>query len=105
MFQLAVREDALGVTVSYKGKTVVLTLDQALASVSGRLVALPAPPVRGPAPGRRWLVPAEFISRALALVYDAKLDLRKPSRLADRRRSCACRACRCATKPPAPARG
>jgi N-acetylmuramoyl-L-alanine amidase len=81
MFQLAVREDALGVTVSYKGKTVVVTLDQALASVSGRLIALPAPPVRGPAPARRWLVPAEFISRALALVYDAKLDLRKPSRL------------------------
>jgi N-acetylmuramoyl-L-alanine amidase len=81
MFQLAVREDALGVTVSYKGKTIVLTLDQALASVAGRLISLPAPPARGPAPGRRWLVPAEFISRALALVYDAKLDLRKPSRL------------------------
>ena len=81
MFQLAVREDALGMTVSYKGKTIVLTLDQALASVSGRLVSLPAPPVRGPAPGRRWLVPAEFINRALALVYDTKLDLRKPSRL------------------------
>jgi N-acetylmuramoyl-L-alanine amidase len=81
MFQLAVREDALGVTVSYKGKTIVLTPDQALASVSGRLVALPAPPVRGPAPARRWLVPTDFISRALTLVYDVKLDLRKPSRL------------------------
>jgi N-acetylmuramoyl-L-alanine amidase len=81
MFQLAVREDALGVTVSYKGKTIVLTLDQALASVSGRLISLPAPPTRGPAPGRRWLVPTEFINRALALVYDAALDLRKPSRL------------------------
>jgi N-acetylmuramoyl-L-alanine amidase len=81
MFQLAVREDALGVTVSYKGKTIVLTLDQALASVSGRLISLPAPPVRGPAPARRWLVPAEFISRALSLVYDARLDLRRPSRL------------------------
>jgi N-acetylmuramoyl-L-alanine amidase len=81
MFQLAVREDALGVTVSYKGKTIVLTLDQALASVSGRLISLPAPPVRGPAPARRWLVPAEFISRALSLVYDSRLDLRRPSRL------------------------
>src|SRR5262249_28500070 len=40
-FQLAVREDALGaITVSYKGKTIVLTPDQALASVSGRLVSL-----------------------------------------------------------------
>jgi N-acetylmuramoyl-L-alanine amidase len=78
-FQLAVREDALGaITVSYKGKTIVLTPDQALASVSGRLISLPAPPSRS---GRRWLVPVEFISRALGLIYDARLDLRKPSRL------------------------
>ena len=79
MFQLTVREDALGVTVTYKGKTVVLTVDQPLASVSGRLVSLPATPIRNQA--RRWLVPAEFISRALALIYDAKLDLRRPARL------------------------
>jgi len=78
-FQVAVREDALGaVTVTYKGKTIVLTPDQALASVSGRLVSLPAPPSRS---GRRWLVPVEFISRALALIYDARLDLRKTSNL------------------------
>ena len=79
MFQLTVREDALGVTVAYKGKTIVLTVDQPLASVSGRLVSLPATPIRNQA--RRWLVPAEFISRALALIYDAKLDLRRPARL------------------------
>jgi N-acetylmuramoyl-L-alanine amidase len=78
-FQLTVREESLGaMTVSYKGKTIVLTPDQALASVSGRLVSLPAPPTRN---GRRWLVPVEFISRALSLIYDARLDLRKPSRL------------------------
>ena len=78
-FQLTVREESLGaVTVSYKGKTIVLTPDQALASVAGRLVSLPAPPSRN---GRRWLVPVEFISRALSLIYDARLDLRKPSRL------------------------
>src|SRR4051794_22499085 len=78
-FQLTVREESLGaVTVSYKGKTIVLTPDQALASVSGRLVSLPAPPSRS---GRRWLVPVEFISRALALIYDQRLDLRKPARL------------------------
>jgi hypothetical protein len=42
-FQLTIREDALNaITVSYKGKTIVLTPDQALASVSGRLVSLPA---------------------------------------------------------------
>jgi N-acetylmuramoyl-L-alanine amidase len=78
-FQLALREESYGAfTVSYKGKTILLTPDQAIASVSGRLISLPAPPSRN---GRRWLVPVEFISRALALIYDARLDLRKPSRL------------------------
>ncbi|HEY1911926.1 MAG TPA: stalk domain-containing protein, partial [Vicinamibacterales bacterium] len=78
-FQLAVRDEAGAITVSYKGKTIILTPEQALASVSGRLVSLPAAPARGA--GRRWLVPEEFVSRALALIYDVKLDLRKPSRL------------------------
>jgi N-acetylmuramoyl-L-alanine amidase len=78
-FQLTVREESLGaVTVSYKGKTIVLTPDQALASVAGRLVSLPAPPARN---GRRWLVPVDFIGRALSLIYDVRLDLRKPSHL------------------------
>ena len=36
-FQLAVREEAGAVTVSYRGRTVVLTPNQPLASVSGRL--------------------------------------------------------------------
>ena len=77
-FQLAVREDTLGaLSITYKGKTIVLT-NQALASVAGRLVSLPAPAARA---GRRWLVPVEFINRALALIYDTKLDLRKSSHL------------------------
>jgi len=77
-FQLAVLEDALGaLTITYKDKTIVIT-NQALASVAGRLVSLPAPAARA---GRRWLVPVEFINRALALVYDTKLELRKPSHL------------------------
>jgi N-acetylmuramoyl-L-alanine amidase len=72
-------QDSLGaLTVSYKGKTVVLTPDQTLASVAGRMISLPAPPSRS---GRRWLVPVEFISRALAPIYDTRLELRKPSRL------------------------
>jgi N-acetylmuramoyl-L-alanine amidase len=79
LFQFTIREDSTGaVTATYKGKTIILTADQALASVAGRLVSLPAAPTRS---GRRWLVPIDFISRALALVYDARLDLRKPSRL------------------------
>ncbi len=79
IFQLAVREDALGAfTVTYKGRTIVLTADQALASVAGRLVSLPSPTVHN---GRRWLVPVEFIARALASIYDTPLDLRKASHL------------------------
>ena len=79
VFQLAVREDALGaITVSYRGKTIILTTNQALASISGKLISLPAPPSRA---GRRWLVPVEFIGRALAPIYDTRLELRKPSHL------------------------
>jgi N-acetylmuramoyl-L-alanine amidase len=79
VFQLTIHEETLGaITVTYKGKTIVLTPDQTLASVSGRLISLPAPPARN---GRRWLVPLEFISRALAPIYDARVELRKPSHL------------------------
>ena len=79
VFQLAVHEESFGaVTVSYKGKTIVLTPDQTLASVSGRLISLPAAPARR---SGRWIVPLEFISRALAPIYDSRLDLRKPSHL------------------------
>ena len=77
-FQLAVREEAGAVTVSYRGRTVVLTPNQPLASVSGRLVSLPGPLTRT---GNRWLVPVEFINRALAPIYDTRLDLRRQSRL------------------------
>jgi N-acetylmuramoyl-L-alanine amidase len=79
LFQVTVREDALagGVTVSYKGKSVIFSAGQGLASAGGRLVSLPAPPVRD---GRRLLVPVEFISRALGVIYDSRLDVRKNSR-------------------------
>jgi N-acetylmuramoyl-L-alanine amidase len=80
MFQLTVREDAIGgLAVNYKGKTILLMPDQPLASVSGRVVALPAAPIRSAA--RRWLVPVDFIGRAFPLVYDAKITVRRPSRL------------------------
>jgi N-acetylmuramoyl-L-alanine amidase len=79
LFQLTVRDEVLagGVTVTYKGRTVILTVGQALVSAGGRLVSLPAAPVRD---GRRWLVPVEFISRALGVVYDSRLDVRKSAR-------------------------
>ena len=78
VFQLAVKEESGAVTATYKGRTIIITPDQALASVSGRLVSLPARPIRA---GRRWFVPVEFINRALALIFDVRLDLRKPARL------------------------
>jgi N-acetylmuramoyl-L-alanine amidase len=80
IFQLAVREDMLagGVSVAYKNKTVVLTPGQPVASAGGRLVSLPAPLTRD---GRRWLVPIDFLSRALAVIYDSRLEVRKNSRL------------------------
>jgi N-acetylmuramoyl-L-alanine amidase len=77
-FQLAVREQAGAVTVSYKGRTVVLNPDQTIASVAGRLISLPARPVRA---GGRLLVPVDFISRAIAPIYDARVDLRRASHL------------------------
>jgi N-acetylmuramoyl-L-alanine amidase len=80
LFQLSVKEDALagGVTVSYRGRTIVASADRPIVSVEGRVVSLPAPMVRS---GRRWLVPIEFISSALASIYDQRIELRRPSRL------------------------
>jgi N-acetylmuramoyl-L-alanine amidase len=80
LFQLTVREDSLagGISVSARGQTIVLTPGQSLASVSGRLVPLPAAPIRE---GRTWLVPIDFVSRALALSVGTRLEVRKPSRL------------------------
>ena len=80
LFQVAVREDALagGFTVSYRGKTIVASADQPMASVDGRIVTLPSPVVRN---GRRWLVPIEFLPRALGPIYDQRIDLRRPARL------------------------
>jgi N-acetylmuramoyl-L-alanine amidase len=78
MFQLAVREESGAITVSYRGRTIVLTPDQALASVAGRLISLPAPTARV---GNRWMVPLDFIGRALAPIYDTRLELRAATRL------------------------
>ena len=77
-FQLVVREERDALTVSYKTQTVVLTADQAMASVSGRLISLPAPPIRL---AGKWLVPVDFISRALLPIYDQRLELRRPAHL------------------------
>ena len=85
IFNVLVREDALAraITVGYKGRTIVVSQDQALASIGGRLVSLPAAPARI---GGRWHLPVEFIGRALPAIYDVPLELRKASRLVIRGR-------------------
>jgi N-acetylmuramoyl-L-alanine amidase len=77
-FQLNVRDDGGAITVGYKGRSIVLTPDQTIASVAGRLISLPVAPTRS---GRTWLVPLDFINRALAPIYDTQLDLRRASHL------------------------
>lgn len=80
LFQVTVTEDSLtgGVTISYRGRTIVASADQPMASVNGRVVTLPSPIIRS---GSRWLVPVEFLPRALGPIYDQRIDLRRASRL------------------------
>jgi len=80
LFTLTVREDALagGLTISVNNQTIVLTAQQPLASVAGRMISLPAAPVYE---SHTWLVPVDFVSRALAPILGSPLELRKPSRL------------------------
>jgi N-acetylmuramoyl-L-alanine amidase len=79
LFNVVVREDAAagGLTVTAGTETIVLSQGQSLASLNGRLISLPAPPIRE---GRTWYVPVDFVSRALAPAL-GRVDLRKPSRL------------------------
>ena len=80
IFSLTVREDAAagGITVTAGTQTIVLSAQQPLASVAGRMISLPAAPVRD---GRTWYVPVDFVSRALTSILPSRLELRKPSRL------------------------
>jgi N-acetylmuramoyl-L-alanine amidase len=80
LFDLAVREDAAagGLTVTVRNQVIVLSAGQSLASVGGRLISLPSPPIRE---GRTWLVPVDFVPRALAPLLATRVELRKPSRL------------------------
>ena len=80
VFTVTAREDELagGMTLTYAGQTIVLTADQPVVSVAGRLVSLPVAPTRV---GARWLVPVEFLPQALGLIYPERLDLRRASRL------------------------
>lgn len=74
------REDRLagGLTITARNRSIVVTENQNVVSVAGRLVPLPAPAVRR---DQRWYVPADFLSRALAVALDTRLDLRRSARL------------------------
>jgi N-acetylmuramoyl-L-alanine amidase len=80
LFTLTVREDAAagGLIIGAGSQTILLSTQQPLASIAGRMTSLPAAPARD---GRTWYVPVDFVSRVLGPVSATKIDLRKPSRL------------------------
>lgn len=80
LFHLTVREEPLasGLTVTYQGRTLALATETGLVSAGGRLIQLTAPPVRR---GRHWFVPLDFIGRALPLIYDQRVELRRAAGL------------------------
>ena len=79
-FATTTREDRLagGLTMTARGRSIVLTENQNVVSAAGRLVTLPAPPLRR---DNRWYVPADFLPRALSPAIDTRLDLRRSARL------------------------
>ena len=80
VLQLAVREDRAAnvLTVGRGTAVVVLSLDQPLASMGGKVISLPFQPVRD---GSHWLVPPDAVSRAFGAVAGVRVEVRKASRL------------------------
>ena len=80
LFRLDISEDSRAGTISVSAgdAVIILTPNQQLVSVDGRLVSLRAAPRRV---RDRWVVPLDFLSRALAPVYDGTLEFRERSRL------------------------
>lgn len=80
VFGLTFREDRLagGMTITARGRTIIVTADQSVVSVAGRLVSLATPPIRQ---GTRWFVPLDFLPRALGLALETRLDLRRGGHL------------------------
>jgi N-acetylmuramoyl-L-alanine amidase len=79
-FGLTLREDRLagGITATAGDRTIIITPDQPVVSAAGRLVSLPTAPIRQ---GTRWLVPLDFLTRAVGAALDTRVELRRPSRL------------------------
>jgi N-acetylmuramoyl-L-alanine amidase len=79
-FGLVLKEDRLagGITAASGPRTIIITPDQPVVSVAGRLVSLSAAPVRQ---ANRWLLPLDFLQRALGPVLETRIELRRSSRL------------------------
>ena len=79
-FGLSVRDDrATGAaTITAGQRTAVLAPDRTVVSVQGRLVSLAAPPLRQD--GRMFVTP-EFVTRALALLLEQRIEYRRAGRL------------------------
>jgi N-acetylmuramoyl-L-alanine amidase len=77
-FGTTAREVAGGLTMAVQNRAIVITADQSVVSVSGRLVSLNQPPLRRDG---RWYVPVDFLQRALASGLDTRIDFRRASRL------------------------
>ena len=79
-FGLTFREDRLAgaLTITARGQTIILTADQSVVSVAGRLVSLTTAPTRQ---GARWLIPLDFLPRALAIALETRIELRRNARL------------------------
>jgi N-acetylmuramoyl-L-alanine amidase len=80
VFGVELREDPLtrGLALAVQGKTIVVSPSTGLASIGGRVVTLSTPPVRT---DRGWSLPMDFVDRALALVYQPRLDVRSATHL------------------------
>ena len=80
LFNFTTKDDTItgSLAITVRGQTILLSANQEIASVAGRLISLPAPPARE---GAAWFVPVDFVSRALAPVAGTPIELRKPSRL------------------------
>ena len=79
-FNTTAREDRLagGLTITARGQSIVLTENQNVVSVAGRLASLPAPVLRR---DNRWFVPVDFLPRALSQAIATRIDYRRGVRL------------------------
>jgi len=79
-FGLTTRDDRVtgAATITGGARSAVLTPDRTVVSVQGRLVSLAAPPLRQD--GRLFVTP-EFVTRAVALLLEQRIEFRRSGRL------------------------